>query len=173
MNETTLQTHVILKTAQPHELDGVVGLCKACVADMLAHGIDQWDEIYPDRPTFERDIRLGEMTVASINGEIVGCIVLNTEQDPEYDEVAWRYRPERVAVIHRLMVRPDYQGKGVARLLIEHAEEAARAQGFLAVRLDAFSQNPVAVPMYQKRGYGICGTITLRKGIFYCLDKAL
>ena len=76
-------------------------------------------------------------------------------------------------VLHRLCVHPDFQGQGVARQAMDYLENEVRARGIQTIRLDAFSQNPTALHLYESRGYQKAGEISYRKGLFYLYEKKL
>jgi ribosomal protein S18 acetylase RimI-like enzyme len=140
---------------------------------MSASGIEQWDEVYPTDAILESDIQDGSMYVAVVEGELAGLIVLNEQQDPTYAGVLWAYVSERVIVVHRLMIDPRFQQRGIARTLMAFAEGRARELGYAVVRLDAFVHNPRAVRLYQTLGYRDAGAVMLRKGPFRCFEKRL
>jgi len=76
-------------------------------------------------------------------------LVLNEHQDPEYTEVPWQFMAGPVAVVHRLMICPTLEGRGIARLLMKYAEESAERSGYRIMRLDAFMKNPRALRLYE------------------------
>jgi hypothetical protein len=45
-------------------------LVKACIANMQSQGIDQWDDVYPDRGTVQRDVEDGAVFIASSAGKM-------------------------------------------------------------------------------------------------------
>ena len=140
---------------------------------MRRDGIEQWDEIYPTEKGLLSDIESGSLFVAAFDDAIAGLVVLNEFQDPEYAGVPWTIDGGRIAVVHRLMVDPLCQGRGVASELMLFVERRAREQGYHAVRLDAFTQNPAALRLYQGLGYHDAGAMRLRKGWFRGFEKAL
>ena len=160
-------------TATTQDLDAVMAIVQSCIAHMRAHGIDQWDDIYPDRATFEEDVANGTLYLAVERQVCRGIMVLNAYQDPAYATVAWHYREEPILVVHRLAVDPMYQGQGIASQLMDFAEAQGRSRGARALRLDAFSQNPSAVRLYMKRQYRLAGPVTFRTGTFYCFETLL
>lgn len=165
---------LLVRLATEANLDAVVLLLRDCVAAMRAEGIDQWDEIYPSRETLSSDIREGTLHLAySDAATLVGAMVLNEHQNPEYAQVPWAFQDGRVAVVHRLMVAPSSQRKGIARWLMAFTEDRARELGYDAIRLDAFSENPRALRLYQDLGYHDAGSVTFRKGLFRCFEKRL
>ncbi|ELR70060.1 ribosomal-protein-alanine acetyltransferase [Fulvivirga imtechensis AK7] len=64
------------------------------------------------------------------------------------------YNSERHAHISDIVVAPEGEGQGIARLLIERGEEWARSQGFRWVTLNVFSQNVHARAVYKRLGFG-------------------
>jgi hypothetical protein len=56
---------------------------------------------------------------------------------------------------------------------MDFAEHGAISDGYNAIRLDAFRQNPVAVALYERRGYRNAGVVLFRKGPLYCYEKQL
>ncbi len=140
---------------------------------MRAAGIDQWDEHYPARSDFEADWRSGSLYLCQLGERLVGCAVLNAEADPGYADVPWGLHDAPIGIIHRLVIDPSWQGRGLATGVMRQLEERARAIGFRTLRLDAFSRNPGAVRLYEKLGYRRAGPIRFRKGWFHCFEKAL
>ncbi|AHF06426.1 GNAT family N-acetyltransferase [Desulfitobacterium metallireducens] len=157
-------------------IDAILTLCKNCSEHMIDQGIDQWDEVYPNKAVFLEDIRTKSLFLAgspNISEHIMGCIVLNEHQDPEYEMVNWQYTSEKIAVIHRLMVDPLYQRQGIAQHLMSYAENVASERKYGAIRLDTFIENEPAIRFYKKRGYEAVGNVFFRKGKFLCFEKRL
>lgn len=170
--QTLKPIHMHISLASPSDLDGVFSMVMHCIHDMESRGIHQWDELYPTREIFQEDIAKHTLFMM-VDSEIVGVMALNNVQDPEYKDVSWNYIGERILVVHRLCVHPDSQGKGVASNLMEFAENLGRNDGYVAIRLDAFTQNPAAVSLYENRGYRKAGTVKFRKGLFFCFEKCI
>jgi len=164
---------VSIRRAAPNDVDVLFKLLRTCVENMRSRGIDQWDEMYPDLVTIELDVRSGTAFLASVAGEVVGTLVLNEHQDPEYSEVAWQFAAGRVAVIHRLMIQPAMEGKGIARVFMRFAEQRALSSEYRSIRLDAFTGNPRALRLYERLGYRDAGSVRFRKGEFRCFEKDL
>ena len=145
-------------------------LVRDCIAHMRAQGIDQWDEVYPDPATLARDIDEGSMSVAIGADGIVGMIVLDDRLDPGWAPVAWTLTG-RPGAVHRLMVAPRWEGRGLAAALLRSVEDSARSRGFACLRLDVFRGNPRAVRLYELAGYRHAGECRFRKGWFACMEK--
>lgn len=161
--------------ASAQDIDKILGLCKACSLNMMNNSIDQWDDVYPNREIFLNDINSDSLylAVSDEREEIMACIVLNEDQDPEYGDIGWKYEKERSAVIHRLMVHPNYEGKGIARELTRYVEQSAKEAEYASIRLDVFTKNLRAIKFYQSLGYEVVGKVVFRKGEFYCCEKLI
>jgi GNAT superfamily N-acetyltransferase len=171
MREQTRE-HPAIRQAHGEDLAAISDLAAQCVAGMRASGIDQWDERYPSLASFERDVSQSAGMVAFEGQALAAYIAVNEFQDPEYADVPWSIFG-RIAVVHRLMVRPSFEGRGLAKHMMMHAESMALSAGYAAMRLDAFAQNPRATTLYAKLGYREVGTVMFRKGAFRCFEKAL
>ena len=79
----------------------------------------------------------------------------------------WNY-PGRALVIHRLTIDPAFHRRGLAGRLMDFAEEFALTQRYDCIRLDAFTRNPAAFGLYDRRGYRKAGVVRFRKGDFFC-----
>ena len=151
----------------------LMDVVRECIAEMRRAGIDQWDEIYPDRATFLQDLHERTLFIAADGDAIAGAYVLNECQNEEYREVPWTIDAQRIAVVHRLLVSPRCQRKGIASMMVVDAERRAAAAGYDAIRLDAFTLNPTALRLYQRHGYHDAGAMRLRKGLFRGFEKAI
>ena len=97
--------------ASERDIDRVMTLVAACIADMRSAGIEQWDDVYPDRQMMLQDARDGSLYLASVDQEpLVGTLVVNDVQSPEYLDVPWTMTGDRIAVVHRLMTEPVWKG---------------------------------------------------------------
>jgi GNAT superfamily N-acetyltransferase len=163
-----------IKSAVPADLDDILVLARSCIEEMRGRGIEQWDEVYPARDTFESDVAAGTLYAAWCGpGCLAGVFTLDEYQTPDWAAVPWTILGLRTAVVHRLMVAPHYQGQGMARQLMRYAESEASTAGYEVMRLDAFSLNPQALRLYQTLGYREVGSGNFRKGVFRCFEKRL
>jgi GNAT superfamily N-acetyltransferase len=170
----TLSLPLLVRLATAVDLDTTVLILRDCITAMREAGIDQWDDVYPTRATLFSDIREGTLYAAFLDAAtLAGVVVLNEYQNPEYAQVPWTFDSGRVLVVHRLMIAPSCQRRGIARALMAFAEDRAREFGYGAIRLDAFTENPGALRLYQTLGYHDAGGVTFRKGPFRCFEKSL
>jgi ribosomal protein S18 acetylase RimI-like enzyme len=93
-----------------------------------------------------------EITVAEVKGNLAGFIdVQNSSCCPTSSITG----PE----VLRLYIQRPFQGKGLGRALLKHAEERARVQGAKAIWLTAWVGNTRAVAFYPLAGYEKVGAM--------------
>lgn len=167
---------IILATME--QLTEISELYRRCTEDMDNKGIYQWDESYPNRDFYEDTIEAEEMYVLLEGGVIRGAVVLNDWQSPEWQEIPWSRADGHYLVIHALAIHPDYQGQGYGRMLLQFTERFASASEFTGIRLDAFTENPIANSLYLRHGYKCMGQVYFAMkrqpyNWYYCYEKML
>lgn len=164
---------MIYRLAQESDIDAVCKLVKAAVYSMEKHGIYQWDDIYPAKEDFLDDIWKQQLHVGIVDEDAAVVYTVNKGCEKEYENGRWNYPDCEYRIIHRLCVNPTYQNRGIAKSTLAHIEEELRKSNIEAVRLDAFSENPFALSLYQNAGYEKVGFADWRKGRFYLMEKRL
>jgi GNAT superfamily N-acetyltransferase len=104
----------------------------------FARGFDVTQSRDPDAADMIRP--RGAFVLASIDGAAVGCVGLKGDGGASGE-------------IKRLWVAPSARGLGLARRLMDAAEQAARELGMDVLRLDTNSALPEAAALYLKTGW--------------------
>ena len=158
------------------DLDDIKKIAEACAIDMANYSIFQWNEQYPSREVFKKDIESGSLYVLEINKKVVGCIVLTDFKDSVYKDVKWLTKDSKNLYIHRLAVNPAFQKKGNGRKLMDFAESFAVENNFVSIRLDTFSLNHRNNKFYKSRGYTQLEDVFFpmqSEFPFHCYEKVL
>lgn len=136
--------------------------------------------IYPTRKTAEDAVSIGEMFVQVINGEIVAAAKINQQEVAEYANATWQYPapPERIMVLHTLVVDPAQSGKGYGKRFVAFYEEYALKMECPYLRMDTNIKNQKARAMYKNLGYTEVSVVdSFFNGIagvkLVCLEKKL
>ena len=167
----------MIRLANPSDLDAVAEIYEEILAAEDARPVSytNWQRgLYPTA------LEAGTLWVGEEDGVVYGCVNLNGEQLPEYDAIPWSIpaRPSEVGVIHTLVIRPSWSGRGKAREFVAFCEEELRRQGKKTVRLDTYEGNLPANTMYPRLGYRLAGaTEFFFQGFIHeilnCYEKAL
>ncbi|MDO4804267.1 MAG: GNAT family N-acetyltransferase [Lachnospiraceae bacterium] len=73
---------------------------------------------------------------------------------------------DKTVMIGRVVVLPEYRGKGLGSMTIKAAEEWIRELGYRHIRIDA---RDVAVGFYEKLGFSAREPLTVEWGNFRCI----
>ncbi|ORM76531.1 GNAT family N-acetyltransferase [Pantoea deleyi] len=139
--------------AQQHQAS-LSALLQACVADGASVGFtdaaDQqairhfWQQRIPALAAGE-----SQLFVARQQETLLGTVMINFSAMPN-----GRHRAE----IGKLLVHPQARRQGIARTLMQHAEQQARAEGKTLLVLDTRSGD-VASDLYRSLGWQVAGEI--------------
>ncbi|WCT13871.1 GNAT family N-acetyltransferase [Mucilaginibacter jinjuensis] len=166
---------MLIRLATTADVPAIMQMIAKVVPLMRAAGNYQWGDDYPNPQVFNKDIELSQLWVADIDGAVAGVSAITTDQDPEYTDAGWDIT-EPAIVTHRIAVNPDYQGKGVAKALMQQAETVALQRGITILRVDTNSENQATQALFPKLGYTYSGEIGLAKrpGLrFFCYEKRI
>ena len=159
--------------ASPADIPEIMSLIRAAVKKMIAGGLFQWDEHYPNIDIITDDVKARNLFKILENDRIAGVMVLNEQYPPEYDDLVWEDKGRRFLCVHRLCVHPDFQGRGYSKKLMRFAEEHAKKNGRSSIRLDTNTGNQKALALYDSLDYRRVGTVRFRMGHFQVFEKVL
>ena len=166
---------MLIRQATLADIPQIMQLIAEVLPAMIASGNLQWDGDYPNAVVFTNDVNKGQLWVAEVEGHIAGISAITTDQEIEYAQVGWDLT-EIAIVTHRLAVNPQYRGLGIAKALLQQAEQQARNRNIKTLRIDTNTSNEATQKLFPKLGYIYAGEINLgfRPGLrFYCYEKRL
>lgn len=127
----------------------------ACIDAAYASYTARIDDLPPVSADCAQQIIDHQVWVAEIADVIAGGLVLSPR--------------DGFLLLVNIAVHPDHKGAGLGRALMEHAEEQARAQGYLELRLSTHAKIPENVSLYEHLGW----EETERSGNRVSMRKAL
>ncbi|WP_244317565.1 GNAT family N-acetyltransferase [Mucilaginibacter rubeus] len=166
---------MIIRLATLNDIPQILAFVADAIPGMKAAGNFQWDDDYPNKQVFTRDINLNLLWVAEVTGAIAGVAAITTDQDAEYAQAGLDI-DEAAIVTHRLAVNINYRSRGVATALLKQAEHEAIQRGINILRIDTNIANHATQKLFPKMGYVLAGEISLdiRPGLrFLCYEKRL
>ncbi len=123
--------------------------------------IDNWCEMRTDLWPDTEDGHRGEITeyfagssidifvafIIEVDSKVVGFLELNIRNFAEGS------RNSKVPYIEAWYIRPDFQGNGYGKMLMQRAESWAREQGFTELASDTEIHNEKSIAMHTQLGF--------------------
>ncbi len=129
-----------------------------------------WNEFYPGAEEIRADYESGNLFVLRDGAEIIGAISIVPENELEELEF-WSIKDGKAGEIARVAVAPEYQGRGLALLIVRETEKILKHRGCGAVHLLAAKINIPACYTYQKAGYDLMGECDMYEHWFCAYEK--
>lgn len=160
--------------AQYTDLDQIMEIVKDIVKEMKAEHNDQWDDRYPSRIDFLKDIERKTLYIIKESNDIVGFICIDQNQPEPYKYVNWSHEDE-CFVIHRLAVNPNFRGNGYAKEMFLFAEKFALENGVNYIRTDTYGKNVKMQKLFKSMGYNYTGSFNNRAkpDVYLCFEKEI
>lgn len=164
----------MIRIATIQDLDQIMGIVQDTIAIMNLEGNTQWDRMYPAREDFQQDIKDNSLYVYLWEDEVAAMICVNSVEPAEYSEIQWRQESDAL-VIHRMAVSPIYRQKGIARELMNFADQLAKEQHKPYLKTDTYSLNPNMNYLFASHGYVKIGEMNFkgRPFKFYVYDRII
>jgi ribosomal protein S18 acetylase RimI-like enzyme len=126
--ESVAQANIVLHRAHEEELDDVLDICNYF-----------WDEteFFCFDQTFDVTKCINMMALAE--GEVAGWVCYKKIDD--------------ALILIALNIYPDFQGQGIARLLLKEVAEQAHKQGCSSLKVATTNDDLPALRFYQKLGF--------------------
>ena len=155
-----------IRKSRMEDIEKIICVIHEAQESMCANGIPQWQDGYPNEEVISQDIKIGNSYVLVEDENIIGTAYIVAGHEPSYDYIEggqW-LNDHPYVVVHRIAVRKDYKGKGVARYMMEFAEKIASEHQLQDIRIDTHYDNIPMRTFLAKLGYHACGTIYLDNG---------
>ena len=175
-------SNITVRPATASDLDAVAEIYED-THNMQASGINHtnWRKgVYPTRTDAIAGLRAGTLYVCESEKAILGSVILNHNQPPEWEVLRWPSSPgpQGVLVIHTLCVSPHHMGRGAGTTIMHFSEKLAHTLGCEVIRLDIYEGNIPAATLYGKLGYDCVGNTRIineygKEETILCFEKAL
>jgi N-acetylglutamate synthase-like GNAT family acetyltransferase len=154
----------MIRKARIEDLNDILEVIKDAKELLRKNNSMQWQTSkYPDASIFLEDIRKGYLYVCEEDGKVGGVATLLEEPDENYHEIEGQWlNDEKYYSIHRLAVKSEYYGRGIAKQLFKYFEEITKKAGIKNIRVDTTSENSVMHHLLNIFNYQVCGKIYLK-----------
>ena len=139
-----------IRLAELSDLEDIVDLLNKVTLDLHQKGINQWDSPW-DAEEIEEEIRDSQVYVLTVEDSIIGTfsIKIIDEFAPLEVEPESRY-------LYRIVVLPDYQGKGLGLEIVNYACRYVDELG-KRLYLDCWAGNQKLRNFYSQAGFEFVG----------------
>ena len=134
--------------------------------------------VYPTEQTARDALAAGTLYVLEDGGRVTAAAKIDQSQMAQYTHCHWQNDapPEKVLVLHTLVVDPAVKGKGCGTAFVAFYERLARDTDRPFLRIDTNARNTPARTLYAKLGYTeagiVAGTFNGIPGVqLVCLEK--
>ena len=173
----------LIRRAVPADIPQVAGIYdRIHTEEESGRAVIGWVRgVYPTEQTARDALEAGELFVLEEDGKVAAAAKINQEQVPEYAGAQWAYPdapPEKIMVLHTLVVDPLWAGKGCGTRFVRFYEDYALERGCPYLRMDTNARNAAARRLYAHLGYREAGVVPCEfNGIggvqLVCLEKTL
>ena len=150
----------MIELAKIEDLNEIVKLGKKAREKMLSEGLKQWVGDYPNLDIFINDFKNNSLYVCWENNRIIASITILEENEEAYKEIEWL--KSHSMVIHRIIVDPTNQKKGLGTKLFEFAINLSKINNFDSLKVDTHQDNLKMQGLIKKMGFKYIGYL---KGI--------
>ncbi|KAB1160423.1 GNAT family N-acetyltransferase [Tenacibaculum aiptasiae] len=142
--------------------DVVLSLFKEAAIKIAKMNVDHWQ--YWKNPPLEKIKWVEEgienkefYFIKNTDNETIGMVRILEE-----DLLYWGKQEDKSLYIHSLVVREQFNKKGVGKIILNKVESLAQQKQYKYLRLDAVSTNTKLCKYYEKQGFNKVGTKELK-----------
>lgn len=143
-------TTAVIRQARLQDVPDLVSLLQACASAMSNQGMHHWLGVY-DETSVAANLETKTVFVLESDKQVLACVALGTEP-ADYYQACWPDAPKADFYITQLAVRPDKQGSGYGKQLVEHCLKQVGEQ---SLQLDAVDHYPALLTFYHSLGFEI------------------
>lgn len=171
-----------IRSAAPGDIPGIAAIYDRILAEEEAgrSSVGWVRGVYPTEATAREALEAGDLFVLTEDGRLAAAARINQIQVPVYAQAPWLWQapPERVMVLHTLVVDPLCKGRGCGSAFVAFYEGYALERGCPFLRMDTNEKNAAARALYARLGYREAGVVPCAfNGIpgvnLVCLEKRL
>lgn len=125
------------------------------------HRVDQWQGEYPTQDIFAADIANGECYAVTYGERLAGFFCLTEAPESGYDKITdgkW-HGEGKYCTLHRMAIEARFRGTGLSDMLVDFADETAKAKGTECVRTDTHRKNKAMQKLLKRKGYVYRGNV--------------
>lgn len=148
------------------DINNIMSIIKQAQTYFKEHGINQWQNNYPNTETINNDIANNNSYVLLKDNKIVATVAVSFDGEKTYNSIyegEWISNNE-FAVIHRIAVDNNYKGLGLSSQIIKSVEKLCLSKDVCSIKVDTHEKNISMQKLLKKNNFQYCGIIYLEDG---------
>jgi ribosomal protein S18 acetylase RimI-like enzyme len=164
----------ILK-ARATDLVEILFLLKVCTRDMNARGLRHWNSAFPSAEEINNDLLEGNIYLVKDKGVCKAMVNLHNTEPEDYRQMNLSADNSKPLFVYCLAVHPNWQGQGIAAMLIDFVQKLAKENGFTCIRLDIYRSSSEALQVCEKFSFREIGSFqaNYQRIPYVCYEKQL
>lgn len=149
------------RPATESDIDGIMLIVRQARNYLKKHRVDQWQGEYPTQDIFAADIANGECYAVTYGERLAGFFCLTEAPESGYDKITdgkW-HGEGKYCTLHRMAIEAQFRGTSLSDMLIDFADNMARAKGAECVRTDTHRKNKAMQRLLKRKGYVYRGNV--------------
>ena len=149
------------RPAVESDIDDIMLIVRQARNYLKKHRVDQWQGEYPTQNVFAADIANGECYAVTYGERLAGFFCLTEAPESGYDRITdgkW-HGEGKYCTLHRMAIEAQFRGTGLSDMLIDFADETAKARGAECVRTDTHRKNKAMQKLLKRKGYVYRGNV--------------
>ena len=156
-----LTQSISCRPAVESDIDDIMLIVRQARNYLKKHRVDQWQGEYPTQDIFAANIANGECYAVTYGERLAGFFCLTEAPESGYDRITdgkW-HGEGKYCTLHRMAIEAQFRGTGLSDMLIDFADETAKARGAECVRTDTHRKNKAMQKLLKRKGYSYRGNV--------------
>ena len=156
-----LTQSISCRPAVESDIEDIMLIVRQARNYLKKHRVDQWQGEYPTQDIFAADIANGECYAVTYGERLAGFFCLTEAPESGYDKITdgkW-HGEGKYCTLHRMAIEARFRGTGLSDMLVDFADETAKAKGAECVRTDTHRKNKAMQKLLKRKGYAYRGNV--------------
>lgn len=156
-----------IRKADKEDVEQILEIFGQAQKSLKDRNVDQWQDGYPNINNAYEDIENGHAYVLVKDNQIAATVAISFGEDESYKKVyegEWLTGGTNYAVIHRIAVKNEFKGLGLASKIFEFTEKLCKENGTKSIKIDTHKENFPMQSAIKKFGFNYCGIIYMFDG---------
>ena len=156
-----LTQSISCRPAVESDIEDIMLIVRQARNYLKKHRVDQWQGEYPTQDIFAADIANGECYAVTYGERLAGFFCLTEAPESGYDKITdgkW-HGEGKYCTLHRMAIEARFRGTGLSDMLIDFADETAKAKDAECVRTDTHRKNKAMQKLFKRKGYVYRGNV--------------